>query len=144
MKIVVQRVNWGKVTVDNKLIAQIKAGYVVLLGVKKGDEEKTADILVQKLLNLRIMPDENNKMNLSIQDIKGEILVVSQFTLYAETSGRRPGFTQGAMPQEAKKLCDYFVEQLKKSGLRILSGEFGAYMQVDLCNDGPVTIIMES
>lgn len=144
MKIVIQRVTRAQVTENNKLLGQISAGYVLLVGIKRGDTPATATTLAKKVLNLRIMADEAGKMNRSILDVKGEILVVSQFTLYADTSGRRSGFSAAAAPDEARELCDFFITELKKSGLKIASGQFGAMMQVELTNDGPVTIILES
>ncbi|MFH0952457.1 MAG: D-aminoacyl-tRNA deacylase [Patescibacteria group bacterium] len=145
MKIVIQRVFQAKVTVAEKTIGKVGAGYVVLIGVKKEDRQEQADILVQKLLNLRIMADEADKMNKSIIDTKGEILAISQFTLYGDTrKGNRPSFIESAPPEEANQLIKYFIEELKKSGLKVEQGEFGAMMKVELVNDGPVTIILET
>ncbi len=146
MRILLQRVTAGKVTIDNKVIGQIRNGYVILLGVKEGDTEKEADLLAEKIVNLRVMSDENNKMNKSIKDSEGSVLVVSQFTLYADLSGgRRPSFIQAAKPEVANKLYQYFVNKLKTLGVKnVQTGEFGAYMSVDIVNDGPVTILLDS
>jgi D-tyrosyl-tRNA(Tyr) deacylase len=144
MRAVVQRVTEGKVTINDRLVGQTAAGYVVFLGIGQEDNEEKARKLAGKLLNLRIMADKNNKMNLSIQDTKGEILVISQFTLYGDTSkGHRPSFIKAAPPAKAEKLYNLFITFLKKSGLRVEAGEFGAMMTVQLTNDGPVTIILE-
>lgn len=144
MKLVVQRVKHSKVTVDNNIIGQIDKGFLVLLGVAPTDTKETADYLVQKLVKLRIFTDENDKMNLSIKDINGELLIVSQFTLYADcTGGNRPSFIGAAKPDMANELYEYFIEQCKKEGLKTEHGVFGAEMKVELLNDGPVTIILE-
>ena len=145
MKVVIQRVKKAKVTVENSVVGEIKEGLLVLLGVTHEDTKEQADFLVKKILNLRIFKDENDKMNLSVKDINGEILVVSQFTLYADTtSGNRPSFTEAAKPDMANELYEYFVEQCKKENIKkVATGEFGADMQVSLQNDGPVTIILE-
>jgi len=144
MKFVVQRVRSGKVSVADEIIGQINYGFVVLVGIKEGDTRKGAKILAEKLLNLRIMPDEKDKMNLSIVDTKGEILLIPQFTLYADTKGRRPGFSQAAKPEVARELFDFLTKELKKSGLKIETGKFGAEMLVEIQNDGPVTIILKN
>ena len=145
MKAVVQRVKKAKVVVNNKIIGSIRKGLLVLLGVTHEDTEENADFLVQKILKLRIFNDENDKMNLSVKDVGGEILVVSQFTLYADTvsSGNRPSFTNAAKPDKANKLYEYFKEKCKSEGIKVQSGEFGAHMEVELLNDGPVTIVIE-
>lgn len=143
MKLIIQRVSQAEVKVKHKTVGKIAYGHLVFLGIHRDDNEKKADILVKKLLNLRIMPDENKKMNRSVVDIRGNILVVSQFTLYADTSSRRPGFTKAAKPNKAKKLYNYFLQKLKEGGLKIVSGEFSSYMKVSLINDGPVTITLE-
>lgn len=141
----IQRVTSGAVTIDNELFSQIKAGYVILLGIFESDSEKEADKLVDKILNLRIMADEQDKMNRSIIDTKGELLVVSQFTLCADlTFGRRPSFIKAMKPDKAEKLYEYFVAKISKSGLTIKTGKFGAMMQVNIVNDGPTTIIIDS
>ena len=144
MKLVIQRVTQSKVVVSNKTIGQIKKGYLILVGFKVGDTSEKAIEMAEKLINLRIMADKNKKMNLSLADTKGELLLISQFTLYADTSSRRPGFTKSAKPELAKKLFNQFVNECKNSGIKVQTGEFGAYMQVVLNNDGPVTIILEN
>lgn len=145
MRAVVQRVTEGKVTINNRAVGQIVAGYVVLLGVSQKDDEENARKLAEKILKLRVMADKNNKMNLSIQDTGGEILVISQFTLYGDTSkGHRPSFVKAAAPVQAKKLYNLFINMLKKGGLKVEIGEFGARMAVQLTNDGPVTIILDT
>ncbi|MBI4991445.1 D-tyrosyl-tRNA(Tyr) deacylase [Candidatus Gottesmanbacteria bacterium] len=146
MKALLQRVLTGKVSISGKVIGEIGKGYVILLGVKTGDSEKEADLMASKIVNLRIMSDENDKMNKSILDVAGEILVVSQFTLYADTTGgRRPSFIKAAKPDVADHLYQYFVDKLKKLGVKnVQTGEFGAYMSVEIVNDGPVTIMLDS
>lgn len=146
MRSLIQRVTSGKVSIDNKIISQIGKGYVVLLGVKEGNSEKEADLLAEKLVNLRVMSDENDKMNKSILDVSGEILVVSQFTLFADAKGgRRPSFITAAKPDLAKRLYEYFVDRLKTLGVKnVQTGEFGAYMSVEIANDGPVTIMLDT
>lgn len=146
MKALIQRVTSAKVTIHEKVCGQISKGYVILLGVKEGDSEKEVDILAEKIVNLRIMSDENDKMNLSIKDIDGEILVVSQFTLYADLSaGRRPSFVKAAKPELARVLYKYFIGKLVAAKLgKIACGEFGAYMKVEIINDGPVTIMLDT
>ncbi len=145
MKLVVQRVKNANVVVENKTIGEIRQGFMVLLGVAPTDTKEIADFLVQKLIHLRVFEDKNQKMNLSIQDIDGELLIVSQFTLYANSNhGNRPSFTEAAKPDLANELYEYFVEQCKKENIKkVATGEFGADMQVSLQNDGPVTIILE-
>ncbi len=145
MKLVVQRVKKANVVVNNETTGEINQGYMVLLGVGPQDTKETADFLVQKLIKLRVFEDENQKMNLSIQDINGELLIVSQFTLYADTnSGNRPSFVNAAKPELANELYEYFVAECKKQNIKkVATGKFGADMQVTLQNDGPVTIILE-
>lgn len=145
MKLVVQRVKKANVLVDGRTIGEIGQGYMVLIGVAPTDTKEIADFLVQKLIHLRVFEDENEKMNLSIQDIDGELLLVSQFTLYADCNhGNRPSFTEAAKPDMANELYEYFVEKCKKENIKkVATGEFGADMQVTLQNDGPVTIILE-
>ncbi len=146
MKALLQRVSEAKVLISGKIVGEINQGYVILLGVKEGDSEKDADLLAEKIVNLRVMSDENKKMNKSILDVAGEILVVSQFTLYADTnSGRRPSFLTAAKPEEANKLYEYFIGKLKLLGVKnVQTGVFGAYMSVELANDGPVTIMLDT
>lgn len=144
MKLVIQRVLNADVKVDNEITGKIKSGFLVLLGVAHEDTEETADYLVEKLINLRVFTDENDKMNLSIKDINGEILIVSQFTLYADCKkGNRPSFISAAKPDKAEKLYNYFIKKCKESNINVQTGIFGADMQVSLTNDGPVTIILE-
>lgn len=144
MKLVIQRVTNASVTVENKIIGKINKGFLVLIGVGPEDTEKEADYLVQKLIRLRIFKDENDKMNLSIKDIEGELLIVSQFTLYADCSGgNRPSFTNAAKPEKANKLYEYFIQKCKEENIKVEHGEFGADMKVELLNDGPVTIVLE-
>ena len=145
MKLVVQRVKKANVVVNNEVIGEIGQGYMVLLGVAPEDTKQTADFLVQKLVKLRVFEDENNKMNLSIMDVKGELLIISQFTLYADcTQGNRPSFVNAAKPELANELYEYFIEECKKQNIKkVATGKFGADMQVTLQNDGPVTIILE-
>jgi D-tyrosyl-tRNA(Tyr) deacylase len=145
MKMVVQRVLSADVFVDEKSVGSIKKGYLVLLGVKKGDSAEDAYILSEKLSKLRVMADEEDKMNLSLEDSDGEVLVVSQFTLFADTKkGNRPAFTKAAHPSDAEKLYEVFVKNLKDKGLIVETGEFGAMMDIKADLDGPVTIIIES
>ena len=145
MKLVVQRVKQANVVVNEKLIGEIEQGFMVLIGISPTDTKEIADFLVKKLIQLRIFEDENQKMNLSIQDINGELLLISQFTLYADCNhGNRPSFTDAAKPDFANELYEYFVQQCKKANIKkVATGEFGADMQVTLQNDGPVTIILE-
>lgn len=144
MKLVIQRVDNAKVEVENKMVGGIKKGFLVLLGVAPEDKKETADFLVHKLVNLRVFTDENDKMNLSVKDINGELLIVSQFTLYANCkNGNRPSFEQAAKPEQANELYEYFVEKCKEENINVQTGEFGAHMQVSLLNNGPVTIILE-
>lgn len=145
MKTVIQRVSESIVKVDGKLVGEIGKGLMLLVGIDENDEKTDADWLVQKILNLRIFGDEDDKLNLSVQDIKGEILCISQFTLIADyKKGNRPSFIKAAKPEKAIPLFDYFKEEIAKSGLKTESGIFGADMKVSLINDGPVTIVMDS
>lgn len=144
MRAVVQRVRRGKVSVDERTVAEIGPGMVILLGIGPQDSEETARALVEKIAFLRIFEDEQGKMNRSIQDVQGSAIVVSQFTLYADTRrGRRPSFTGAALPDVAKPLVDRFAGLLSEQGVPTQTGEFGAYMQVEIDNDGPVTILLE-
>lgn len=146
MKAVIQRVSRAKVTVDNAITGQIEKGYLVLLGVMDGDGKAQAELLAKKTSEIRINSDENDKMNLSLLQTGGSVLVVSQFTLCADVShGRRPSFTPSAPPEKANELYQYFCQQLRLNGVsNIQTGEFGADMAVELVNDGPVTIIMDT
>lgn len=144
MRALVQRVSSAAVRVEEKEIARISRGVLILLGIGQGDTEAQADYLAEKISNLRIFEDEAKKMNLSLLDIKGEALVVSQFTLYADTEkGRRPAFTDAAVPAVAQPLVTRFAELLIAKGVPTQTGEFGAHMQVEIHNDGPVTIWLE-
>ena len=145
MKLLVQRVNNASVKVEDKTIGKINKGFLVFLGVTHNDNEEIADYLVNKLINLRVFKDENEKMNLSLKDIEGELLIISQFTLYADTkkSGNRPSFTEAAKPEYANKLYEYVIQKCKENDINVETGKFGAYMKVELINDGPVTIMLE-
>ena len=144
MKVVIQRVQRASVTIDGQVHGAIGKGYLVLLGVGHEDDEKTADRIVKKMINLRIFPDENGKTNLSLKDVGGSLLVVSQFTLYADCShGNRPGFTNAAKPDHANALYEYFVSKCREQVEPVQTGVFGADMKVELLNDGPFTIILE-
>ena len=139
-----QRVKSASVTVDGQVIGSAGQGLLVLVCAEKGDTQEQSEKLAKKVLAYRIFEDENGKMNKSLTDIGGDILIVSQFTLAAETSkGLRPSFTPAADPETGKKLYEHFVSKVKESGLRTETGEFGAYMQVALVNDGPVTILLK-
>jgi D-tyrosyl-tRNA(Tyr) deacylase len=145
MRAVVQRVSSSKVTVDGNVTGEIKKGLLVLLGVTHEDTSKDVDYIIDKVLNLRIFEDEDEKMNLSLKDVEGELLVVSQFTLYGDCrKGRRPSFSTAARPELATKLYEEFIEKSRKEGIVTQTGQFGAHMMVDLTNDGPVTILLES
>lgn len=144
MKIVIQRVTNASVTVENNIVGKIGKGFLVLLGVGPEDTEDIANFLVQKLVKLRVFEDEKGKMNLSIKDIAGELLIVSQFTLYADCSGgNRPSFTNAAKPDKANELYEYFIQKCKEENIKVEHGKFGADMKVELLNDGPVTILLE-
>jgi len=145
MKVLLQRVNEASVSVAGELVGRIGRGLVVFVGVAGGDSEKDVQYLVQKTVSLRIFPDEEGKFNLSALDIKGELLVVSQFTLLADTrKGRRPSFVEAAPPAQAEGLFEQFVAQARASGLKVETGRFQQYMQVEIHNDGPVTILLDS
>ena len=145
MKLVVQRVAFSDVKVDGEVVGKIDKGFMVLLGVTHTDTRENADFLAKKLCNLRVFEDENEKMNLSIKDVNGKLLIISQFTLYADTSsGNRPSFINAAKPDEANELYEYFCDTCKNTyGIEVQKGKFGAHMDVTLLNDGPVTIILE-
>lgn len=145
MRAVVQRVSRCRVTVDSKVVGEIGPGLLVLLGVSKTDREAAADYLVEKLIGLRIFEDAEGKMNLSVQEAGGALLVVSQFTLYGDVRrGKRPSFDAAARPEEASRLYEYFVGQVRAAGLRCETGQFQAMMEVELVNSGPVTIMLDS
>lgn len=144
MRIVLQRVSRGTVRVEQRKITSIDKGIVLLIGIGKGDEVLDLPQLAQKVVDLRIFEDQAGKMNRSLRDVEGEILAVSQFTLYGDTKkGRRPSFSKAASPQEAKPLFDAFISALKAKGVPVKAGVFGARMEVELVNDGPVTFILE-
>ena len=145
MRLVVQRIKTAKVSVEGTEIGKAGAGLCLLLGVAKEDTTESADRLAEKIAELRIFEDENGKMNLSVKDVRGEILVVSEFTLYGDCAkGRRPSFSRAAGPAEAERLYNYFVQRLQDSGLEVATGKFQAKMEVSLVNDGPVTFILDS
>lgn len=144
MKIVVQRVKSAQVEVEGKVVGKIEKGFLVLLGVTHNDTKVEVEYLVKKLCKLRVFTDENDKMNLGLKDVGGELLIVSQFTLYADcTEGNRPSFTEAAKPEQANELYEYFCSECEKNDIHVEKGIFGADMKVSLLNDGPVTIIME-
>lgn len=144
MKLVIQRVTNASVSVDGKVIGQIGKGFMVLIGVGTGDTKETADKYIKKMLGLRIFEDAQGKTNLSLSDVKGELLLISQFTLYADCrKGNRPSFVNAGAPNMAKELYEYMIEECKKAGYPVQTGEFGADMKVSLLNDGPFTIVLE-
>ena len=145
MKVVIQRVKNASVKVDGKVVGEIEKGFLVLVGIKVGDTKEQADYLVKKVCNLRVFTDQNDKMNLSLADVDGSMLVISQFTLYGDCShGRRPYFGDAMEPVGANKMYENFVAYVRDKGIHTETGEFGADMKVSLTNDGPVTIILES
>ena len=145
MRAVLQRVSGASVKIDGATVGECGKGLMILLGVAEGDTEKEADMLCEKIIKLRIFSDENGKMNLSIKDIGGQMLIVSQFTLFANyRCGNRPDFLASAKPETANRLYEYFVGYMRKSGFEVGTGCFGADMQVALVNDGPVTIVMDT
>ena len=145
MKVLLQRVTGASVSVAGEEVGRISRGLVVLVGVAGGDTESDIQYLVPKMLGLRIFADEEGRLNLSVLDIKGELLIVSQFTLLADTrKGRRPSFTEAAPPAQAEVFFEQFVEQARASGLKVATGRFQQYMQVEIRNDGPVTILLDS
>ena len=144
MRVLLQRAKWGKVEIGGKVVGEIGLGVVLLVGVTHTDTEEQARYLANKIANLRIFNDESGKMNRSLLDVGGGALVISQFTLYADVrKGRRPAFVDAAPPSIARPLIDRFAEMLRELGVPVQTGEFGAHMEVSLCNDGPVTIWLE-
>ena len=146
MRAVIQRVSESNVTIDGKLFSSIQKGLMILLGVEVNDSKEDAEWLCRKIVNMRIFADENNLMNLSIKDVDGEVLIISQFTLHADASkGNRPSYIRAARPETAISLYEYFIETMKaETNSKVLTGSFGADMKVSLINDGPVTIILDS
>jgi len=145
MKALLQRVTRASVSIENEEVGRIGQGLVVFLGVASGDTENDAQYLAQKIVNLRIFSDKEGKFNLSALEIEGELLLVSQFTLLADTrKGRRPSFIEAAPPAQAEELFEYFVEQTRATGLKVETGRFQQYMRVEIHNDGPVTILLDS
>lgn len=145
MKFVIQRVNYGKVTVDGEVVGSIGKGYLVLMGVGQQDTREMADKMLQKLVRLRIFSDDEGKINRSVKDVGGELLFVSQFTLYADCKkGNRPSFFEAGKPEEANALYEYVVEEARKLGFAVATGAFGAHMKVELENDGPFTVVLDS
>lgn len=144
MRAVAQRVKKTTLRVNGEIVSEIPFGLTVFLGVKAGDTEKEADYTAKKIANLRVFEDENGKMNLSVKDVGGEVLLVSQFTLYGDAShGNRPSFTLAESPEKAEPLYEYTLEQLRRQGVVVKKGVFGADMQIEQINDGPVTILLE-
>ena len=144
MKLVIQRVKQARVEVENEVVGKIDNGFLVLIGIKTGDTKEQADYLVKKVCNLRVFTDTNGKMNLSLKDVGGKLLIVSQFTLYGNCyDGNRPSCIEAARPEEAIPLYEYFCDECAKNGIEVQKGIFGADMKVELLNDGPVTIIIE-
>lgn len=145
MKAVIQRVSQASVSINHKPISQIGSGFLILLGVSQADKNSDVNYLVEKISKLRIMADKGKKMNLSITDAQGEVLVVSQFTLLADTSkGNRPSFIKAAKPKKAQKLYRLFIDKLQQKNIKVAAGKFGAMMEINLINDGPVTIVLDS
>jgi len=145
MKSVIQRVSHASVTINEEIKGEINQGFLVLLGITHNDTEKDVKWMVDKISGLRVFEDENGKMNLSLEDVKGELLIVSQFTLYGDAKkGRRPSFIEAARPEKAIPLYEKFVALAKEKGVKVATGEFGANMKVNLLNDGPVTLIIDS
>ena len=144
MRAVVTRVHHASVTIDGEVRGQIGQGFLVLLGVSPRDTEETADKLAEKICNLRVFEDENDKMNLNLEQVGGSLLVISQFTLYADTSSRRPGFSGAARPELAIPLYERFMDRCRQRGFTVEHGEFGAKMEVDSLNHGPVTILFDT
>lgn len=144
MRLVIQRVDKAEVKVDNKTVGKIDKGFMVLLGVTHSDTKETADFLVKKLCGLRVFTDENDKMNLALKDVNGELLIVSQFTLYGDCQkGFRPSFINAASPDMANELYEYFKDKCREEGIKVEAGIFGAHMEISMVNNGPVTILIE-
>lgn len=145
MRFIIQRVQKSSVTVDNKTVGKINKGFLVLIGITHTDTKEIADKMIKKMVNLRVFSDENDKMNLALKDVEGELLLISQFTLYADCKkGNRPSFVNAAKPEYANELYEYIIENCKESGYGVQTGVFGADMKVELLNDGPVTIVLDS
>ena len=145
MRLVIQRVKYADVSVDGKTVGKINQGYLVLLGIKTTDTQNDADYLVRKLINLRVFEDENEKMNLSVKDVGGKVLAVSQFTLLGDARGQnRPGFTQAERPERANELYEVCCAEIRKLGVPVENGVFRTHMMVNLINDGPVTLLLDS
>jgi D-aminoacyl-tRNA deacylase len=144
MRAVIQRVSRAEVRIDGRAIGRIARGFVILLGVAKGDSGSDAEFIDDRVAGLRIFADPAGKMNLALAAVSGELLVISQFTLHADTSQRRPSFTNAAAPEEARILYEYFLSLVRKHGVRVENGVFGVHMEVELVNDGPFTIVLDS
>ena len=144
MRAIVQRVSRAEVRIAGRTAGQIGRGYLILLGVGRDDNTADADFLLDRITGLRVFADPAGKMNLALESVGGELLVISQFTLYADTRQRRPSFSAAAPPDEARRLYDYFLSRARDRGVRVEAGEFGAHMEIELVNDGPVTIILDS
>lgn len=144
MRAVVQRVSRAEVRVDGVAIGRIAQGFVILLGIAKGDSQRDAEFIDDRIAGLRVFADAAGKMNLALSSVGGELLVVSQFTLHADTNQRRPSFTNAAAPEEARELYEYFLSLARRRSVRLEAGTFGVHMEVELVNDGPVTLILDS
>ncbi len=145
MKFVVQRVTHAEVEVEQNIIGKIGTGFLVLIGISHGDTQEVADKMIRKLVNMRIFEDENGKTNLSLQDVSGELLLISQFTLYADCrKGNRPSFTKAGTPELAEELYEYIISECRKQVPSVQTGSFGANMEISLLNDGPFTIVLDS
>ena len=145
MRCVVQRVNWSKVVVEGETVGQIEKGYMVLVGAEEGDTDADVIYCADKISGLRVFEDENDKMNLSVQDVSGKVLLVSQFTLLGDARhGRRPSFIKAARPEQAEPMFELLCDQVRKKGIEVQTGRFRTHMEVSLVNDGPVTILLDS
>ena len=145
MRLVIQVAKDAKVSVENEIIGQIPYGFVVLIGVENADTKEIADKMLKKMLGLRIFPDENGKTNLNLEQVNGELLLISQFTLYADCrKGYRPSFTNAGSSEYAKEMYEYMIDKCKETNINVQTGEFGAHMEVSFTNDGPFTIILDS